>query len=348
MQIPLNSFFLLLKWLVLETSLLNKISGFTEIEKIAFRKKVVLFGFFLTISVILWLLVTLSKNFDDQINYPVSYKNFPESKVLTGNVPDHLRLDVNANGFTLLRYRLSSRYIPISFSVNSFKMNRLPGADSSSFYIETFLARDHIAAQLSSDFEIRNIEPDTLIFRFSGVASKRVPIVPAFSYNLDKQLILKNQPLLFPDSVTVSGPDFIIDTLKAVYTGTENLGKISKSVEKTIRIQEIKYVYFKEQEVDADFEIEQFTEKTLLVPVDFINAPPQVRMQAFPRYIQLTCQVGLSNYEKLEPSAFKAQVDYKDILAERTNKLTVEITRQPEYIQSVRFTPKTVEYIIEK
>jgi hypothetical protein len=332
----------------LETNFLNKISSFTETEKIAFRKKVMLFGFFLTVSVILWLLVALNKQYDDQISYPVTYKNFPENKVLIADAPDHLRLSVNANGFTLLRFRLSSRYLPISFSVNSFKMNRLPGADSSSFYIETRYAREQIAAQLSTDFTISKITPDTLIFRFSGVASKKVPVIPAFNYQLDKQLILRKQLLVEPDSVIASGPDFIIDTIKAVFTRNVELGTISKSDEETVDLQEIKYVYVKETEVLVGFEIEQFTEKTVQVPVEIINLPENIRMQAFPRYIQLTCQVGLSNYEKLDGSMFRAHVDYLEITSQDINKLKVNVTRQPVFIQAVRFTPKLVEYIIEK
>ena len=332
----------------METSFLNKISSFTETEKIAFRKKVLLFGFFLSVSVVLWLLIALSKQYDDQVNYPVQYKNFPESKVLIGDLPDHLRLNVNANGFTLLRFRLSSRYIPISFSVNSFKMNRLPGADSSSFYIETRLAREHIAAQLSSDFIINKIMPDTLIFRLSGVVSKRVPVIPAFSFQLLKQQILKNQITLKPDSVNVSGPDFIIDTLKAIYTKSTDIGVISKTDEENVGIQEIKFVYTKESSIEVGFTIEQFTEKTIEIPVELMNLPPNTRMQAFPRYVQLTCQVGLSNYESLEGSMFRAQVDYNEIREERNNKLKVVITKQPVFIQSLRFSPKVVEYIIEK
>ncbi len=332
----------------METSLLNKLSSFSETEKIVFRKKVVLFGFFLSVSIILWLLIALSKPYNDQINYPVSYKNFPESKVLIGDLPDHLSLNVNADGFTLLRFRLSSRYIPISFSVNSFKMNRLPGADSSSFYIETRYAREHITAQLSSGFTISKISPDTLIFRFSGVGSKKVPVVPAFTFHLDKQLILKNQIKLDPDSVTASGPDFIIDTLLAVFTSKSDLGIISKTYHEKLELQKIKYVYVKEIQVTVSFEIEQFTEKTIQIPVEIINLPKSMRMQAFPRYIQLTCQVGLSNYEKLNGAMFRAQVDYQEITSDQKNKLKVSISKQPVFIQSLRFSPQTVEYIIEK
>ncbi len=332
----------------METNFLNKFSGFTETERIALRKKVLLFGFFLFVSVFLWLLIALGKQYDDQIPYPVNYKNFPESKVLIGDLPDHLILDVKASGFTLLRYRLSSRYLPISFSVNSFKMNRLPGSDSSSFYIETRFAEDHISSQLSYGFIINKILPDTLIFRFGNVSSKVVPVISAFRYQLGKQLILKNPLSLNPDSVMVSGPDFLIDTINAVLTQNPDFGVISKNSNRKVQLSELKYVYVQESEVKIGFEVEKFTEKNIRVPVEIINLPESIHMQAFPRYVQLICQVGLSNYEKLEGSMFRAQVDYTEIASEKNDKLKVTITKQPAFIQVVRYSPKTVEFIIEK
>ncbi|MCB8995230.1 MAG: YbbR-like domain-containing protein [Bacteroidales bacterium] len=332
----------------MDSNFLHRFSAFTETEKIALRKKIIIFLFFLVVSVILWLFIALSKPYDDQINYPVNYKNFPESKVLIGDLPDHLILSVRANGFTLLRFRLSSKYMPISFSVNSFKMNRLPGADSSYFYIATRYARDYVSTQLSPDFTINKISPDTLVFRFGKVSSKKVPVLPDIVYELDKQLILKAALILDPDSVLVSGPDFIVDTLRAVYTQKKDLGKIKKTLKRDVDLEKIKYVYFKESEVQIGFPIEQFTEKTIQVPIEIINRPENVHLQAFPRTIQLTCQVGLSNYEKLDASMFRAQVNYLDAVSTETNKLVVSITRQPVFIQALRYTPLTVDYIIEK
>ncbi len=332
----------------MESSFLNKFSGFTETEKIAFRKKVLIFGFFLTVSVILWLIIALGKQYNDTISFPVNYKNFPESKVLIDDLPDNLTLNVNADGFTLLRFRLSSRFTPISFSVNSFQMNRLPGPDSSSFYIETRLARDHITSQLSNEITLNRISPDTLVFRFSEVKSRKVPVIAAFRYQLDKQLILRNSLAFDPDSVVASGPDFILDTLTAVYTDDSDVGKISRSTSRNVDLKSIRFVYFRESEVNVGFDIEQFTEKTMNIPVEIANLPKRLHMQAFPRYIQLTCQVGLSNYEKLEPSHFRAHIDYNEIAAAQGSKLKVVISKQPAFVQAVRFNPKTVEYIIEK
>ncbi len=326
----------------------NRFSKFSTKEKIAFRKKATIFSFFLLLSVIFWFMNALSKNYTTTIDYPVRYRNFPEDKIMIGNLPDHLSLEVNAHGYTLLRYRLSSRYIPLVFNVRSFTMNRLSSADSGVYYIETRFARNYIAKQLSSEFNIMDIKPDTLIFRFSSVASKRVPVEPRVSFHLEKQLILKQQPYLIPDSVNISGPDFLIDTISRVYTKPLDAGLISQSVSRSLDLAKSDHISLGREKVKIRFEVEKFTEKTLSVPVVVINLPDSMSLKTFPQDIQVTCQVGLSNFEKLQPSMFRITVDFKEAETGLEKKLKVEMVKQPDFIRSVKYSPRSVEYLIEK
>ncbi len=214
----------------MDTGFFSRFSKFSNKEKMALRKRAMIFSFFLVLSVIFWFMNALSKNYTTTIDYPVRYRNFPEDKIMIGNLPEHLSLEVNAHGYTLLRYRLSSRYIPLVFNVRSFTMNRMSSADSGVYYIETRFARNYIAKQLSSEFNIMDIKPDTLVFRFATLVARRVRVVPKISFRLDKQLILKEDPYLIPDSVKVSGPDYLIDTLTTIYTKLLDAGLITQSV----------------------------------------------------------------------------------------------------------------------
>ena len=149
----------------MSSGILNRISNFTENEKVAFKKKALIFGFFLIISIGFWFINILNKKYIQEVSYPVIYKNFPSQKVQVGNPPENLELKVMASGYTLLWFQLSSKYIPISFSVNLFTMHHLSGHDSSDFFITTNYAKDYISNQLIPNFEIITIRPDTLFFQ---------------------------------------------------------------------------------------------------------------------------------------------------------------------------------------
>jgi len=328
-------------------SILERILSFFKGDELVFRRKALVFIFFLALSIIIWLMNALSKTYTADIDYPIRFKNYPENKTLIGDLPSSITLRVSADGYVLLRNRISSKYIPIVFNVKSFTLSQFSGNDSSFSYIESRFILEYVSKQLNSVFEIISIKPDTLIFPFAKSQSKMVPIISKAVYELDKQLIFKNKLAIRPDSIKVFGPDYIIDTISCAYTIPENLKVISRSDVIEIDLEEIKYVKYNTESVELIFDIEKFTEKVLEVPVTLINVPDSLILKTFPRQLLLSCQIGLSNFELLEPEMFSLQVDYNSIVS-GVSRLQVELTKQPNFVRGVNFKPKTVEYLIEK
>ena len=116
---------------------------------------------------------------------------------------------------------------------------------------------------------------------------------------------------------------------------------------KKLHLQKIKHVNLGVEEVQVDFQIEKFTEKTLNVPITLENIPDSLTLKVFPRNIQLTCQVGLSNFDYLQAAMFKASIDYREIVP-GISRIQVNLTDQPNFIRAVKFKPRTVELLIEK
>jgi hypothetical protein len=305
------------------------------------------FSFFLLVAIIIWLLKALEKNYTSEIDYPVRYRNFPEGKTLIGELPDHLELNVYAHGYVLLQHKISSRYLPLVISVNSFSLKELRDEDGGFYFLETRYLKDYIDKQLSAEFEILEVKPDTLVFPFAEVIEKKLPVQPAFDYQLEKQMIIKQSPLIQPDSVMVTGPAYLLDTLSAVNTRDRDLGLISGDDNFEIPLKSIRHTTFNPEEVKVSFEVERFTEKILSVPVNVAGAPDSLQVITFPRNISLSCQVGLSNYEKIQADMFKATVNYSDIEGGQT-RLPVSLTRTPEFVRAIKFSPRTVEYLIRK
>lgn len=331
----------------MDNNIINRISKFINRERIGFRKKILIFSFFLLVAVVIWLLKALEKNYTTEIEYPVRYRNFPSNKTLVGEVPDHLNLTVYAHGYVLLQHKISSRYIPLVISVKSFSLKQLRGADSGFYFVETRFMKDYIDMQLSSEFDILAIKPDTLVFPFADVLEKVLPVIPEAEYTLDQQLILKREPYPLEDSVRVTGPDYILDTLNYIGTRKRDLGLISESGKYRLDLKPVKHTTFEFDDVDIVFDVESFTEKSLSVPITVKDLPDSLDVITFPSTVRVSCQVGLSNYDRLQPGMFTASVNYSDIIAGQV-RLKVELQRSPNYINALKFSPKTVEYLIEK
>jgi YbbR domain-containing protein len=201
---------------------------------------------------------------------------------------------------------------------------------------------------LRSDVKILDIFPDSLIFEFGEIVQKSVPVVPNLSINYEKQFMLAGEITTYPDSIIVSGPNFIIDTIKQVFTRFEMISEVNQSVTRNCNLEVMKNVTYSERKVMVNIPVEQFTESILDIPIEKIHVPDTLVLKTFPGSVKLTCNVSLTNYDKLTSHQFRAVVDFEGIENNLSNKLKVSIVKAPDYVRSVRFHPINVEYIIEK
>lgn len=302
-----------------------------------------MFSVFLLISVFIWFVNALGKNYTSEIEYPLVYTDFPEDKVFIGDMPEHLDLRVNTYGYALLRYKIFRKPVPISFKVSVFTLNR-PGQDSSRAYILTRYLKDQISRQLPSELQLLEIKPDTLHFQFARKITRMVKIRPDFRFQVDKQFTIKNGIILEPDSVEVTGPDIILDTLSHVYTERSDMGNLSRNFSDKVKLRKIGDLDYGRSKVNCSIELERFTEIQLSIPIEVLNLPDSIALQTFPSRVKLTCNVGLSRYDRMDGTLFRAVVDYSNI-DDRTNLLDVSIQNIPVYLLSYEYYPKTVEFL---
>ena len=304
-----------------------------------------MFSVFLLISATIWLFNAMSKNYTSDIEYPMVYEDFPENKVFVGELPGHLDLQINSHGYALLRYKLFKKPVPISFHISAFNLSR--GQDSSSAYILTRYLKDQISRQLPSELQLLEIKPDTLHFRFADRVTRKLKIKPDFNYSIVKQFTIKDEIRLTPDSVEVTGPDLIIDTLDYILTERLDLGELTKNYEDRVRLSQKAELTYDVSRVECIIELERFTELQVSVPVEVLNLPDSILLQTFPSSIKLNCKVGLSKYDRIENYPFRAVVDFEKI-EERVPTLNVSIQNLPDYLLGYEYYPKTVEYLKSK
>lgn len=314
----------------------------SEGHKLQSKKRILLFSVFLLISAFIWLLNALSKNYTSVLEYPLIYTDFPEDRVFVGELPENLDLQINAHGYALLRYKMFRKPVPISFDVSAFNMSR--GQDSSRTYILTRYLKDQIARQLPAELQLLEIKPDTLYFQFAGKVSRMVKIKPNFNYSIVNQFTIKDEIMLEPDSVEVTGPDLILDTLSFVNTERLDLGELTRNYSDRVRLDKHADLSYNVSRVDCSIELERFTELQVSVPIEVLNLPDSIILQTFPSSIKLNCKVGLSKYDRIENYPFRAVIDYEKI-EERIPTLSVSIQNVPDYLLGYEYSPKSVEFL---
>jgi hypothetical protein len=322
-------------------------NAFAKLFRIKPDRRVMVFLFFVVVATIFWFLNVLGLQYTTSLRYPVRYTNFPENKVIVGELPSSLDLTVNAYGYTLVKYYVSSQLLPIVFDVGSFSLTEMPDTETSNFYILSSIARTRIASQLGADIEILDIEPDTLFFNFTEIVSRDLPVRPVVDLEFQQQFMLKGNVSAEPDSITVSGPGSIIDTMKYVPTRLLSLKNLNRSVYEDVSIQDFDLLRFSVSKARVHVPVEQFTEANIKVPLEIVNIPEGMKVKTFPSDITVSYMVALADYEKVNAQQFTAVVDF-DRMVPGMERLEVSLLKQPELVRAVRFSPVAVDYLIER
>jgi len=311
------------------------------------QRRFITFLFFVFLATAFWFIRALGEQYESSIDYPVRYINFPENKVLVGEVPYKLHLTVRAKGFSIFRSKLNLDLIPLRFNVNSFSLNSQGNDD---FFVVTATVKEVLSAELK-DMTILDIKPDTLFFKLTGVGVKKVPVIPLLAMHnrfFQQQFMLNGKIQLEPDSIIISGPAPMVDSINHINTEPFRYNNLSDTVKDEFNLKEIHLITFSQKKVSALIPVDRFTEVEGRLTVVPINVPDSVNLIAIPGQITVTYRISLSNYNRVVLNPLTPHIDYNDIKSTNLPRLSLFLTDTPEYINGLRFNPKVTEFLITR
>ena len=80
------------------------------------NKEFLIFLFFLALSGAFWLMMTLNETMEREYKIPMRLVGTPRNAVITGDLPDTVRITVRDKGFTLITYA----FRPLNFKFNNY------------------------------------------------------------------------------------------------------------------------------------------------------------------------------------------------------------------------------------
>ncbi len=278
---------------------------------------------------------------------PVKYINMPDNKLPVGKTKDLVKVNISAFGYQVMDYKTSSLK-PVIIDLKQNMLLTLPGKKNKKYFILTSTIRDDISYTLGSGIKINSISPDTLYLDLLRVVSKRLPIRKKFTIEFRKQFMLSDSIVFSPDSITIKGPESILDTIDAIYTRSKSFKDVHDSFWSEIELEEIKGTQLSENIVNCIIPAEEYTELEFKLPVFVLNEPISYAVKLFPSEVKLVFNVGFSEYQNITPDQFKLVVNYFDLDKSTNSRAIIKIDQMPDQISSIRIIPQSVDYIIEK
>ena len=305
------------------------------------RSNINSFLFFLFLAIFIWIFVQFSKQYNEVIDIPVQYVNVPPDIVLTPENPKTVKLRMEKNGFRLAWKSLFPPTLKIDVS------EAVPANGELLYVIDE--NRQDIASQLNIDFEDSRFVKDAIAIEYQQMKQKLVPIISMMEVEFAPGYSAAEGLLFDADSVRVSGPDALLDTLTELHTKPLKLKNVKDDLSGEVQIDTTGYknLVLYTPTVGYSVDVEKFTEGKVTVPIELINVPRGLNVVIFPKETTLFYQVNLKNYNKVSASDFRVVADFSQV--EGTQDFLIpKVVQKPEFTSNVRINEKKIQFIIKK
>ncbi|WP_299013719.1 CdaR family protein [uncultured Polaribacter sp.] len=300
-------------------------------------------GFLIT-SVVIWLLITLSKEYVVNVNFPLNYQGISNNKVLQSQAKNNLELIVKASGFKILKTRINSKTI----NINAGAANKKNGT---THYILTKNQQGSLQKQLPTGLDLKEIVKDTFFLELGSLVTKKVPVKPDLKVNFHLGYDFVKPITLVPDSILVFGPENYINSLQTVTLQPLSLDDVKSDFENKVSIIKPKNVTnlkFSSQTVTIKGKVENFTEGTFEVPYKIINIPDGVSVSTLTKNCTVSFIISLKNFNKINKNSFEIVCDYAVAEKNNLNYLVPKLLNKSDLIKSYKIAPNKIDFLIEK
>lgn len=306
------------------------------------NKELLIFVFFIALSGIFWLSMTLNETYEQEFSIPVTVVGVPKNVVLTSEETDTIRMTIRDKGITLAAYMYGDM-------LKNVKINFKPYAHSNGTGIVTTSELQKIVYQhLVSSSKIISTKPDKLEFFYNYGANKRVP-VRWTGRVIPEDLYFISRVKYYPDSVDVYASQALLDSISVVYSEHLNYVNFRDTLVVNANLEKIKGVKMVPDHIKMEFFTDVLTEEKLDgIPVEGINMPPGKILRTFPMKVTVSFVTGVSVYRSLKPEDFTIVADYDEIAAKPSEKCRIYIKKSPPGISRVHLNINEVDYLIEE
>lgn len=305
-------------------------------------KEALIFFCFVLLALGFWLLQSLQQEYEIEISIPVRYKNIPADVSFTETPTQEIVAKVKDKGSVLLNYSLGRSFIPIEANMKN-KPDTNGVLSISKKTIESDIQKQLLATTSLLDFEPQHIDAP-----YSKRIKKEIPVTFNGTIQTNDGFHISGDIQITPSNISVYASDLVLDTLNQVKTVFTEIKKGNKTISRTVQLQKIEEATFEPTSVTVTIPIEEFTEKTLEIPIICTDLPSHYTLRTFPSVAKVTCSIPLSQFKNLSEDAFEIKFSFKDLEQNVSGTLPIQLTKKPDWVTSATLVPNQIEFLLEQ
>lgn len=287
-------------------------------------------GYLIAIS--LWLLVNLSREYNIVMEVPLQVVGQSEGMAFAEQPPDNARIGVSGEGWNLLPMYRTPPEITIPYDEGVVSI--------------TNIIQDQMVDY--PELEVQTVQPSFITVEMEPKLSKRVPVEPNLDLHLQPRFEIRGEVRVEPDSVTVTGAQSLVDTVRIWPTELLRLRNVQEKVSRQIKLVDLGQLISKDTtQVNVSFEVTEFTEGEVRVYVQARNMPDGRQVRFNPSVLNIKYDVPIEHFSEAQDIVpYEAYVDYEAIARDTTGFVvpTVQPATDELDLRLRSFQPRRVSY----
>lgn len=290
-----------------------------------------------------WLIHNLSLRYSDYMSVPVVALCNIEGHSSRSTEKCDIAARCRATGYNILAngFRKNGKAQDIEFNPSIMRHK-----EDDLFYVLSSDLQEYAHQIYGDDVTVEYFVSDTLFYHFPVENHKRVPVQIMSTISYRPQYMMEGEMKVEPDSVTIYGDKFRLESIDKVYTSPINVYDLDEDLIGVIDIEGIKGVRISSSKVHISLDVTRYVEFVRTYPVNVINVPSDKQLNIYPSSViaTLRCVFPMAK-DPTESISF--YVDYNDFAASANGKCPVYLTQKPKGLLTCEADPVMLECVLE-
>jgi len=312
---------------------------FKKIRSVYKTRKFNVFVFFVLLALIYSMLSKLTSNYTKTIVFVVKPVDVPSDQVVLDQSIDSIGLELEAYGYNLAKYYIDQPIIEISLNDLNKVKSKYQWTKQRNF--------SDLQSKFNKSVRLISSSVDQIDFIIEQYESKKVPVELKLELDYKSGFDSFNKYKLSKDSIMITGPNSLIDTINMIQTHKLVLNQIDSEINAKIRIKppENSNITHSDTELDFQLKVEKFTEESIKVPITIVNIDDNMKINYYPKVVSVLYRVSIREYKSVNPMDFRVECDLNTI--NRDNSVLISsITKKPSNVRKCRIENNQIQYVI--
>lgn len=282
----------------------------------------------LLVSTFLWFTFTIRGTYTATITMPTQVRDLPEGEALSSLPPGHVRVQVEGEGFSLIRLNYGPPTIQIDATNDIVNL-------------------EEAVRGIPQNVRITSVSPATFNLQKEPSITRSVPIRSRLDIRTPNTFELLEAPRVEPDSVRVTGATSIVSRLEYWPTEERTYRDIRDSLVTTVQLADTLQGLVRKsaQSVRVRAHAGRFTDGFREIAVNVVGGPENA-VTLEPATIVVRYKVLFSQHDEAQEAPdFFATVSFDDILNDTSGRIVPQLhLPQDITLRDVEMIPPSLRY----